>query len=218
MVWKPQRDLFALGTILAVVVLVAVFGPSLPDQIPSHFDLRGNVDDTMQRSSFLLLIAGLSVGIYGLLTFLPFADPFWKKIQPRYGTLMILRDISLAFVLVAFLISFFAAKDGHIPLNMLGASLGVFFILLGNYLPRVPRNWFFGIRTPWTLVSDTVWQKSHILGGWLFVASGILTIVLSLLSIGMEYSLLPALVITVIVAGIVYPYHLQHKLNQDGIQ
>ena len=216
MSWKLTRDLFALAVVATIVVLALVFGPLLPDPVPSHFDLLGNVDHYMPRANFLLMIVGVAVGLYLGLTFVPFIDPFWKSIQPRYYVLMLIRDFILGFVLVVFLLTVFASRDGHLPLNMLGVSMGVLFALIGNYLPRVPRNWFFGIRTPWTLVSDTVWQRSHVLGGAMFVASGVLTALLSLVGVGLQYVLLPTLLISTIVSGFVYPFLLNRRLQKEG--
>jgi uncharacterized membrane protein len=216
MFWKLTRGLFALGVVATVIILALACGPSLPGLVPSHFDLQGNVDHYMPRTDFLLIIVGLTIGLYLGLTFVPFIDPFWQRIRPRYHVLMLIRDFTLGFVLVMFLLTLVAAPNGHIPLNMLGVSLGVLFALIGNYLPKIPRNWFFGIRTPWTLVSDTVWQRSHVVGGWMFVVSGVLTALLSLVGVGLQYVLLPSLLITVVISGFVYPFLLHRRLQHDG--
>jgi uncharacterized membrane protein len=56
-------------------------------------------------------------------------------------------------------------------------AMGLLFILIGSLLRKAKRNFFIGIRTPWTLSSDTVWDKTHQLGAILFTLTGILTIV-----------------------------------------
>ncbi len=216
--WTLKRDLFAFGVVAAILVVGALFGQSLPEQVPSHFDLHGNVDDTMQRTNFIWMIIGLTVGLYIVMTFVPFIDPFRARIESRYAVLMLIRDFVLAFMLVMLFLTVFAARDGHIPLHMLGVGLGVLFAFIGNYLPKVPRNWFFGIRTPWTLVSDTVWQRSHVVGGWMLAVSGVLTVLLSLAGIGLQYVLLPSLVVTVVVSGFVYPFLLHRHLQQEGVE
>jgi len=216
MSWTWKRDVFAWGVIVAVLVLVAVFGPSLPDQVPSHYDFHGNVDDTMQRSNFLLMIVGLTAGLYPVLTFLPFIDPIWSRVKSRYGVLMLLRDFILAFMLVLLVLTLFASTEGRISSPVLGIAMGTLFALIGNYLPKLPRNWFFGIKTPWTLVSDLVWQKSHIVGGWLFAMTGALTVLAALLGVQWEYVLLPGLLIAAVVSGFVYPYLLNRRLMQEG--
>jgi uncharacterized membrane protein len=216
MPWNWKRELFAWGVIAAVFTIIALFGGSLPDQVPSHFDLQGNVDNTMQRGNFLIMIAGLAVGLYLVLTFVPFIDPLWARISSRYHILMLLRDFVMGFVLFMLLLTVFAAPGGRVPLNILGMGLGLMFALMGNYLPKVPRNWFFGIRTPWTLTSDIVWQKSHIVGGWMFTTTGVVTAILSLLGVQLMYALLPSLAVSIIISGFVYPYLLNKRLSQES--
>jgi uncharacterized membrane protein len=60
-------------------------------------------------------------------------------------------------------------------------GIGVLFMVLGNYLPRIRSNWWMGIRTPWTLESETVWRETHRLGGRTFVVSGAVATLASLL-------------------------------------
>ena len=57
--------------------------------------------------------------------------------------------------------------------------MGIMFILLGNYMPRIRPNYTFGIRTPWTPASETVWKKTHRVGGYVFVLSGVIIVVCS---------------------------------------
>jgi uncharacterized membrane protein len=59
------------------------------------------------------------------------------------------------------------------PTRVLTVAGGLLFVLVGNYLGRIESNWFLGIRTPWTLSSDTVWRKTHRTAGWLFVVAGL---------------------------------------------
>ena len=62
-------------------------------------------------------------------------------------------------------------------------GIGALFIVIGNYLPKVRPNYLMGIRTPWTLTSDLSWQKTHRLGGRLFVLEGLVLIVLGLIAV-----------------------------------
>jgi immunity protein, SdpI family len=56
-------------------------------------------------------------------------------------------------------------------------SVGALFVLLGSLLPRFRSNFFFGIRTPWTLSSESVWAQTHRIGGWAFALMGLLLII-----------------------------------------
>jgi uncharacterized membrane protein len=208
MSWNVKRELVPLAMILAVIALAVVYGPGLPDIVPSHFDGNGNADGYMNRTAFLTVIPVVVVGLYLFLTFIPFIDPLWKKIQPRYNILLLFRDFTMGFMVLMFVISLLAAREGRFSITALGVGMGILFMLIGNYLPKVPRNWFFGIRTPWTMTSDEIWKRSHIVGGWWFVGAGLLIAMLSFT--GLSISVLLAVVLgpTVVVTGWLYPYIL----------
>lgn len=215
MSWNFKRELVPLAMIAAIAALAAIYGPGLPDSVPSHFDGNGNADGHMSRTAFLLVIPAVVVGLYLLLTFLPFIDPLWKRIQSRYSTLLLLRDFTLGFMVLMFVISLLAARDGRFSVTALGVGLGILFMLIGNYLPKIPRNWFFGIRTPWTMSSDEIWKRSHIVGGWWFVGAGFLIAVLSFTGLSLQVLLLVVLGPTVVVTGWLYPYMLFKRAERD---
>lgn len=216
MTWRIKRELIPLGIILAVIILAFVYGPGLPDRVPSHFDSEGLPDDTMSRTAFLLVMPGVVIGIYLLLTFIPFIDPLWKRIAPRYGTLMLFRDLTMGFMLMMFIMNLIAVREGRLSTTGMGIGLGILFILIGNYLPKTPRNWFFGIRTPWTMSSEEVWKKTHILGGWLFVASGVLTAILAAAGCSLGIILPATLGPTVLITGFIYPWLLFRRLQAES--
>ena len=214
--WKIKRELFPLGIVILVCALSAIFYPGLPESIPSHFNAKGIADAFSPKLDFMLIMVGMVLGIYLLLTFIPFIDPLWKKIQSKYHILLIFRDFALVFILYIYVLSIIAAKEGELRVHLLGVGFGLLFIFIGYYLPKLPRNWFFGIRVPWTLSSDVVWAKTHILGGWLFMAAGLVIVVLSLLKVDLVIVLLVTLVPTVLVAGLFYPLFLFRRLQKEG--
>src|SRR5262249_22094976 len=87
------------------------------------------------------------------------------------------------------------------------AGIFVFFALLGNVLGRVRRNFWMGIRTPWTLADENVWNKTHRLGGWLFVVYGIagcLAIILGLPLLWVLVSLIIVVLVPVLYSLVIY--------------
>ncbi|MBK7259154.1 MAG: SdpI family protein [Ignavibacteriae bacterium] len=216
MTWNIKRELVPLGILIAVAALAFLYGPGLPEQVPSHFDAEGYPDGTMPRTAFLLMISGVVVGLYVVLTFIPFIDPLWKKIQPRYNVLLLFRDLTMGFMLMMFVMNLIAVRDGRLSTMATGLGLGILFMLIGNYLPKVPRNWFFGIRSPWTMSSDEVWRRSHIVGGWCFVGAGLLIAVLSVAGVATRYLLPAILAPTVIFTAFVYPYLLFRRMQRTG--
>ena len=214
--WNWKRDAIAFSSIFASLALSWYFYAALPERVPSHFSLEGTADSYTSKEFLILMGLGFQVVMYILLTFLPRIDPFWKTIQSRYSVLLLFRDIIMLFMLFLFVSTFLSARAGRLDMNLFGFGLGLLFILMGNYLPRLPRNTFVGIRVPWTITSDIVWRKTHLVGGWLFVAGGVVICVLSLFGLPMHIVLLSVLVPVFMFIGIFYPYALFRKLQREG--
>ncbi len=216
MKWNLKQEIVPLCLLALFGVLTAMFYPTLAERIPTHFNIEGTPNQYHSKQTAVLLIFGLIVAIYGVLTFIPRIDPFWKTIQPKYDLLLLLRDFVLMLMLFIYILSIVAAHEGKLRLDLMGVGLGFFFMLMGNYMPKLPRNWFFGIRVPWTLSSEVVWKRTHIVGGWWFVGSGLVMIILSLLKVNqlvvMGVTMLPAAVYT----GFIYPFMLYRKLQREG--
>jgi uncharacterized membrane protein len=94
-------------------------------------------------------------------------------------------------------------------------AVGLLLTVIGNYLGKVQRNFFLGIRTPWTLADDEVWLRTHRLGGKLLVGAGLLTLVLSFVS-GVPHSLLLGVSLLAALVPCVYSLVLYPKLYPPG--
>jgi uncharacterized membrane protein len=215
MKWKFKREIFPIIIIVIYGILTIYFYPTLPESVPSHFNKDGLADRYSSKLLTVLAYLGLALLLYFILTFIPFIDPFWKKIQKRYSLFLLLRDFILLFFLFLYLLILLSAQGGRLPKNVLGVGFGFLFVLVGNYLPKLPRNFFFGVRVPWTLASEIVWRKTHVLSGWVFVISGILVIIFSLLKINLAISFLVTLVPLFLFSGFIYPLLLYKKLQKE---
>ena len=211
-----KHEIIPFGIMVVLVILSFYFYPGLPDTVPSHFNMHGAPDGYSPKLQFMMIFWGISIGLYLILTFIPLIDPFWKKIESRYGTLLLLRDFAMLFMVFIFVVSIIGAKRGTLPVQIMNFGLGFLFIFLGNWLPKLPRNFFFGIRTPWTLASEEVWKKSHILGGWLFVGGGILLIIIAIIGVSPMVSLIAILSPIVLISAIIYPLFLYRKLQKEN--
>jgi uncharacterized membrane protein len=214
MKWSLKREIFPFTILLIMAGVSRYYYPSLPDKMPIHFDVKGNINSWAEKNTFFVTQFGLMLGLYFLITFIPFIDPFRKKIESKYGLLLLFRDIIIGFFGFIFGIGILAAFEGSSRQDLLGVGFGLLLFLGGNYLPKLPRNRFFGIRTPWTLSSEAVWRKTHIVGGWLFAATGLATIILSLLKVSMIIILF--LLLPVILVSCLYPLYLFKKLQRTN--
>ena len=214
MKWDMKKHLFAFAMILVAAAAAIYFSPLLPDPVPSHFNVEGAPDKWSPKSEVILVGVGAPAAIFVILTFIPLIDPFWRRIQGKYDLFLILRDIAVGAVVYFTVVTYFSAMSGSYASTMTGLGFGLTFMFLGNYLPKLPRNFFFGIRSPWTLASEEVWKRTHRVSGVLFVFAGVVIAVLAFLPLPLHIVLLSVLLPLVLFCAIVYPYTLYRKLER----
>jgi len=166
-----------IGVIVAAVALGAAIWayPQLPPRVATHWNLRGEADGYSGRFAGAFLMPLAILALAGLAHVLPTIDPKRANYPKFLDTYWLLINGILIFMGVAYLAVLGNAIGAPVPIQrVMPVALGFLFIIIGNYLGRVQPNWFLGIRTPWTLSSDTVWRKTHRLGAWVFVLAGLL--------------------------------------------
>lgn len=173
-----------VGPILIVGMLVftlAVYG-SLPERLPSHWNMRGEVDGWSSRAQGAFMAPVLAAGFWLLLPLLRRVDPRRSHYE-RFGeTFWVVVNIVVLFLAAVHVLVLGAGLGWRVDMTRAFlVMLGMMLIGLGNYLPRVRSNWWMGIRTPWTLESETVWRQTHRVAGVTFVAGGVLTLLAALL-------------------------------------
>lgn len=210
-----QTGTWIVSLIFVVVMLgVAVWiYPHLPAQTATHWDANGNVNGWMPRfwaaAIWPLLMAGLAV-MYALL---PVISPRRFEIKPFARTYGIIVLATLAFLLVVGTIALLAGAGYHVSMGLVAPiAVGALLMVIGNFMGKFRKNFFVGIRTPWTLTSDVVWERTHRLAGWLFVLAGLVWIVGGLL-----HASPVVLVVAALAAGFVpavYSYFLYRRVER----
>lgn len=164
--------------ILAAALFGALFYPQLPERMASHWNLNNQVDGYISRFWGAFLMPLISLGLLVLFMLIPQIDPLKANIaqfRGYFNTFILLLIIFMAYLHGLTL----AWNLGYTGFNMGSAllpALGLFIFFIGFLLEKAKRNWFIGIRTPWTLSSDKVWDETHRLGATLFKISGLLAI------------------------------------------
>ncbi|MCB5247432.1 MAG: SdpI family protein [Candidatus Cloacimonetes bacterium] len=174
---KYKWALLILALHLAGVLWFAARLPA-DARVPIHWNFQNQVDGWTSRGTGLIWGIGLNVVLFLLLYLLHWYSPWYKKYAERFEKILPpLTTTLLASFSALSLYSLYVAKWGEVPgVNMVLILIGLLFLFLGNLLPKVPKNFFVGIRTPWTIASDAVWEKTHRLGGLLFVLAGLIMI------------------------------------------
>jgi uncharacterized membrane protein len=188
--------------IAAVAVAVSIWVyPQLPPTVATHWNLRGTPDGFSSRAMAVAIIPAVILVMTGLFNVLPRLDPRGENYAKFIGTYWLIANAVIVFMLVAHGMIIAAGLGYSVKIDrLMPIGVGVLFIVLGNYLTRVEPNWFVGIRTPWTLSSDTVWRKTHRTGGWLMVVGGFVIIASVFLPHG---AFLPLLIVAVFITAVI---------------
>jgi len=178
-----------LNTILNVLLIAASTIASwvvwenrqawLPDKVPVHWGVDFTPDKWASRDDmfwYLFAVPIVMVGLWMLLA----ALIYWfsprgfepAKANPQLNSFIILLVVGLCAALHAVILLGYITQKMPVSQGIMGVIF-LFFILLGNVMGKIQRNFWMGIRTPWALANNQVWEKTHRLGAWLFVGAGV---------------------------------------------
>lgn len=173
------------ATIISImlVVLTTLAGlllwNQLPDQMASHWGINDQADGSMSKFWGVFLMPLIATGMLVLFLAIPSLDPLKANIAEFRGSFNNFLVLMMVFLTYIYGLTL-AWNLGYTSLRMSSAilpALGLLFFFIGDMMGKAKRNYFIGIRTPWTLASDTVWDETHRVGAILFKVSGLLTLV-----------------------------------------
>ena len=195
------------------LIATAVLYPSLPETVPTHWNIQGEIDGWGSRST-LFITAVLSPILCLGMQFLPKIDPKrenYKKFTKGYFTLQVC--LVLFFALMQGIILYASAYNSSLNTTRITlCGMGLLFCVIGNFMPKFRHNYFCGFRTPWTLASETVWDKTHRFGGALWFWAGLITFVGSLfLPIEVSYSVFFVVIMSSSLATLGYSWWIWKK-------
>ncbi|MBU1730047.1 DUF1648 domain-containing protein, partial [Patescibacteria group bacterium] len=173
-----KSEIAILGIILLSLIVSIYFYPQMPEKIASHWNIQGQVDGYMSKFLGLFLMPIILIGFALLFVAIPRIDPLKANIEKfrRYYEgfiiLLFLFLLSIHFQVILWNIGIKISPNVMFPIG-----LGLLFFYIGVLCENAKRNWFIGIRTPWTLSSEKVWEKTHKIGGKLFKIAGVIAFV-----------------------------------------
>jgi len=170
-----MRKWIPAGLIAAAWVMSLAVFERLPDRIPTHWGMSGQVDGWSSRTFGAFGLPALMLMIWGLCYWLPAIDPRRDNYAKFRGTYDMVVAVILGCMLIVHATILAVSLGRNVPSPVvISLTVGAMLVLVGNLLPRARPNWFFGIRTPWTLSSDRVWDRTHRLGGRMMVVAGLI--------------------------------------------
>ncbi|MCX7615280.1 MAG: SdpI family protein [Clostridiales bacterium] len=169
-----RKEMFIWILAFIPLIVAAYLYPSLPDRIPMHWDIKGQVNSWGGRSS-ALFIPLMNIGICLLLKYMPKIDPKrrnYAKFDNAYYAIRLILVLFMDMMIGVTLYSSYHPDSISVQI-LIPAGIGILFAVIGNFMPKFKHNYFVGIKTPWTLANEEVWRKTHRLAGVIWFWGGL---------------------------------------------
>lgn len=174
-----KRDWLAIIILAIPFIVISLFWDKYPNQIPMHWDFSGNIDKFESKFPGLFFIPVLNIVLYLMFLAIPKIDPKWKNYNLfKKGFQTIKLSLIMVFMflfMVVTMVSFGMKLDVMYAVIM---PITVLMAILGNVMGNLRQNYFIGIRLPWTLNNEQVWNITHRMASHLWVWSSIIMFVL----------------------------------------
>ena len=208
-------NIICFAGIAGLAVYIALSYAMLPDPMPTHWNAAGQADDYTTKSVGAAILAGVPLFVMLIFKVIPAISPHGFRTESFKGVLNSLMTASVIFGCVVSAAAIRAALGAeHNISTIVMVAVGVLFMFIGNFLGKVRKNFFLGIRTPWTLASDEVWGKTHRLAGWCFVVAGAIMALGSVAGPRIEWVIVA--VVTIALVPVVYSYFAYRRIEGFG--
>jgi uncharacterized membrane protein len=215
-----KKILFSKADVISLFVICFSFAVSFyfyshfPERVPTHWNFAGVADGWSGRGFAAFFFPIVVLGIYALISIAPFLDPKKERYEEFAKAYGMIKIIIVSFMTLVYVVVGLAGTGVPIDVGFLVPVLvGLFFIALGNYMGKIKMNWMVGMRNPWTLSSEEVWNKTSCLAGKTMMCAGVLFFVMSYVSTGWRPVLLIGAIAIIILVPNIYSFVLFRKLQ-----
>ena len=209
-----KLDLISLSLVALTIVFSIIILKYLPDKMITHWDFEGNANGWSDKYFFTSLMSVMILFMYLLFNFLPKIDPKknnYIKFNDFYKSFQL---IIILFLFLIYILTILINLGVDISVSkVVSLMVGLLFIYLGIYMKKIKSNWFVGIRTPWTLSNDIVWEKTHKFGGKIFVIIGGLFLISSYLPFFIFKYIIYFIVLSIL-SIIIYSYYTYKQITK----
>ena len=219
---KIRADIISSLFIIATLVVAAILYPSLPEMIPTHWNAQGEIDGYMKKPEGVLMMPAMALATFIIMKIIPVISPKGFRTDKFSDVIGVLQVTLVGFMSIVAILVLLEAHGLNVLINeVIIAGVGLLFVVIGNYLGKVRKNFFIGIRTPWTLASDEVWNRTHRMGGKLFMLSGVIIWLGALLRLPLTWTV--GVAVGLVLIPVVYSYFLYRQIegfesDGDGVE
>jgi uncharacterized membrane protein len=211
------RKYYVTGILLIATTLIAtaiVYG-RLPDMVPVHWNFVGQPNGYSPKWQLFLIIPANMAGVMIIFRFLPWLSPKRWEVDTFRSTYLYIMLMILGMLVCVQIVTLWAGLGRHVDVSRaVLAVLSWLFAVVGNVLGKVRRNFFIGVRTPWTLANERVWNATHRLAAKTFVAAGLIGVVIT--AVGLNDGLALTVLITGALIPVMYSLVFYKQLERAG--
>lgn len=213
---KNKWTLVVTSVIILLPIVVGVLlWDKLPEQVPYHWGINGEVDGYATKAQAVYLMPLMMLGIQWLCTILSQLDPKKKNHNDKmmWLVLWIIPVLNLFLHIMVWLAAF--GREINMAVIM-PLFMGALFVVIGNYLPKCRQSYTLGIKLPWTLEDEGNWNATHRLAGRLWVAGGLLTMPCALFPGAWSFIVMMSILVVMCAIPTVYSYlyYKNHKKDE----
>lgn len=208
MMKKNKATLIVTTLVMLLPMLIGLLlWKQLPDPMPSHWDINGEIDGWSSKAFAVFGFPALLLGIHWICVIASCADPKAANYTPKMFTLVLWICPVLGLVLNSMVYA--AALGYQLSVEIIMPLLvGLMFIIVGNLLPKCRQTYTMGIKLPWTLSNEENWNKTHRFGGKVWVIGGVIIMATSIVG---SFWLLIGTTVVMVAAPTIYSYMLYRK-------
>lgn len=214
---KPSLETEIIPVLLVIISFTAsfYFYSHFPARVPIHWDFNGKINGYGSAKFAAFFVPFLIFGLYALFLAIPFLDPKKDRYQefqkPYHG----IKNFLILFMTVIYFITSYNALGHTLPIGTIIPSMvGLLFVVIGYYMGKLKLNWMIGVRNPWTLSSEDVWNKTNKLTGKVFIIAGLLFILESFIPNYFKLSLFIFIISMIIIVPNLYSFIIFKKTQK----
>ena len=213
MIKEHKKTLILTCLITLIPMFIGLyFWDSLPDRMATHFGINSQADGYSGKAFAVFGLPILLVGLQIVMLVSTSLDPKKKNISPKMIGLILWIIPVVSLICAAVMYPYNLGYRMNITFYMM-LFLGAVFTIVGNFLPKTRQNYTVGFKLPWTLENEDNWNRTHRLAGFLWVAAGLLTIVITLLGFTNVWVSL-GMIIAASIVPVIYSYAIRNKTEQ----
>ena len=210
-----KTEIIPLAFVTATVATVICFYNNLPEKVASHWNFAGQADGWSSNTFHGIFFPLLIITIYALMLIMPMIDPKKENYEKFARTYHSFKALLIGTLFVIYLTTTLYNLGYNVDVRLIiTATIGILLISIGFYLKNIKENWFIGVKTPWTISSPEVWEKTHKFSSWLFIFLGLSIIIAPYLPEAFGISLIIIGALGVSIGSYLYSYLAFNRIEK----